>query len=197
MTARVLSGIGSDRRGTTVIEFAILAPVLMLLVMGIGDLLYRPYVQAILDGAVQKAGRDSTLESSATDQSAIDDQVKAAIGMIAKDATFNSYRENYAAFALIKPEPIYDTNGNGMLDAQECFDDINGNGQYDRNPARTGQGGAEDVTRYTVRVVYTRPFPVMTLLGLPATQEIESSTLLKNQPYKRQNTPAVQRVCLP
>lgn len=196
MIARGLCQFGGDRHGATVIEFAILAPVLILLLMGIGDLLYRPYVQAILEGAVQKAGRDSTLENNATDQSAIDDEVKAAVGMIAKNATFTASRENYAAFALIKPEPIYDSNGNGVLDRQECFDDINGNGVHDDNPARTGQGGADDVTRYTMRVVYPRPFPVMALLGWSPTQEIEASTLLKNQPYKRQTTMAVQRVCL-
>lgn len=186
-----------DRRGVSVIEFALLAPVLMMLLMGLGDLLYQPYVQAILDGAVQKAGRDSTLEENASDQRAIDDQVKAAVGSIAKDATFTSSRENYSAFALIKPEPIQDANGNGRLDSGECFDDINGNGTYDTNPARTGQGGADDVTRYTMRVIYTRSFPVAELLGFSPTMTIEASTLLKNQPYARQTVRSIPRVCLP
>jgi Flp pilus assembly protein TadG len=197
MIARAPRRLYRDRRGVSVIEFALLAPVLMMLLMGLGDLLYQPYVQAILDGAVQKAGRDSTLEENASDQQAIDDQVKAAVGSLAQNATFTSTRESYSAFALIKPEPIQDGNGNGRLDSGDCFDDINGNGVYDTNPARSGQGGADDVTRYTMRVVYTRPFPVAELFGFSPTLTIESSTLLKNQPYARQTVRSIPRVCLP
>jgi Flp pilus assembly protein TadG len=55
-----------ERQGIAAVEFGLIAPTLMLLIMGIGDLLYSTYTQSILLGAVQKAGRDATLEANNT-----------------------------------------------------------------------------------------------------------------------------------
>ncbi len=196
MTSR-LARLRADRRGATIIEFALIIPVLMGLIMGLGDLMFQTYVQGILDGEMQKAGRDSSLEDNASGNSAIDEKVQTAIRLIAKDAKFYPTREYFASYALIKPEAIYDKNGNGMLDRGECFDDVNGNGVRDTNPSRTGQGGADDITRYTMRVVYTRPFPVAKLLGFSPTLEASATTLLKNQPYKNQTVFTIPKICLP
>ncbi|KQM98087.1 MULTISPECIES: TadE/TadG family type IV pilus assembly protein [unclassified Sphingomonas] len=187
----------ADRRGATIIEFALIIPVLVALIMGLGDLMFQTYVQGILDGEMQKAGRDSALEDNASGNSAIDQRVQTAIQLIAKDAKFYPKRDYFASYALIKPEPIYDKNGNGTLDSKECFDDVNGNGVRDTDPSRTGQGGADDIARYTMRVVYTRPFPVARLLGFSQTMEVSATTLLKNQPYKNQTTFTIPKVCLP
>lgn len=192
---RRLFGIARDRRGTTVIEFAIIAPVMIALLMGLGDLLYQVYLQSILDGAVQKAGRDSSLESSALSQTAIDMKVETAVKDIAEAAAFNYNRRSYSTFALVKPEYFEDKNADGIRQSNECFDDVNGNKQWDADPGRESQGGANDVTRYTVEMTYTRVFPVMQLIGLPSTNTLTSSTLLKNQPYKTQTIPPVVRIC--
>ncbi len=189
--------LGADTRGATMLEFALLAPVLIGLIMGLGDLMFQTYVQAILDGEMQKAGRDSSLEDNASGNSAIDAKVQDAIRLIAKDAKFYPKRDYLASYALNKPEAIYDKNNNGILDRGECFDDVNGNGIRDLDPARSGQGGADDITRYTMRVVYTRPFPVAKLLGFSPTLEVSSTTLLKNQPYKNQTVFTIPKVCLP
>lgn len=194
---RRLAALRRDTRGATIIEFALIVPVVMGLIMGLGDLMFQTYVQAILDGEMQKAGRDSALEDNASGNSAIDDRVKAAIRLIAKDARFYPKRDYFASYALIKPEAIYDKNGNGLLDSKECFDDVNGNGIRDTDPTRTGQGGADDITRYTMRVVYTRPFPVARLLSFSPTMEVSSTTILKNQPYKNQTVFTIPKVCLP
>lgn len=83
-----------------------------------------------------------------------------------------------------------------MRDPGECFDDVNGNKQWDADPGRVqSQGGANDVTRYTMTVTYPRLFPVSGLLGLPPTQTITSETLLKNQPYKTQVVQPIESIC--
>ena len=61
MRRTTIQRLRTDCRGATIIEFAIVAPVMMFLLMGLGDLLYQLYLQSILDGALQKAGRDSTI----------------------------------------------------------------------------------------------------------------------------------------
>lgn len=184
-----------DQRAATLVEFAILSPVMMTLLMGLGDVTYQVYLQSILDGAVQKAGRDSALEDSATDQSALDAKVWNAVKEIAKNATIVYDRKSYSTFALIKPEFFVDSNNDGVRQSSECFDDVNNNGKWDADPGRGSQGGANDVTRYTVTLTYPRIFPVSKLIGLPADNTLKSSTLLKNQPYKTQTVYNIPRIC--
>lgn len=194
---RAVARLRDDRRGVTVVEFAIVVPVLVTLIMGLCDLTYQAYVQSVLDGAVIKAGRDAALEINKTDQSAIDTQVKTMVSSLGPGMQFASTRANYPSFSQInKPEPFTDKNANGKLDSGECFTDINNNGTWDSDPSKSGQGGANDVTKYTMQVTYNRLFPVAGLLGWSATQSLSSSTILKNQPYKTQTDGSTQ-VCLP
>jgi Flp pilus assembly protein TadG len=195
--ARLSRRLHRDRRGVTVVEFAMVAPVMLGLIMGLGDIMYQAYVQAILDGAMQKAGRDSALENNIVAGDTIDDVVEARVKEIAKNARFESDRKSYTSFALIKPEYIYDKNGNGKLDSKECYDDVNANGTWDKDPGRDSQGSADDVTLYTMSVTYPRLFPVAGLFGFDDEQTVTSKTLLKNQPYKAQTTYTIKKVCLP
>lgn len=196
MIAHMLKRLRSDHRGVTVVEFAIVTPVMVTLLLGLSDLMYQAYVQSILDGAVIKAGRDSALEGNSGDQSAIDNKVKAMVGMLGPNMRFTPERKSYPSFALIKPENIDDTNRNGRLDTGECFYDLNGNRTWDTDPSRDTQGGANDVTRYTMTVKYPRLFPVSALFGWEPTETVTSTTLLKNQPYRTQGATTTVRVCL-
>jgi Flp pilus assembly protein TadG len=191
----VRSGLLADQRGVTVIEFAILAPVMMILLMGLGDMLYQSYAQAILNGELQKAARDSGIEGAGGNTTAIDAKVQTRILQIAPQATFVTSRKAYDTFSEVAPEPIFDTNGNNQLDPGECFTDENGNGVWDKDPGTTGQGGASAVTVYQMTATYPRLFPVAGLLGWSNTQTISATTLLKNQPYATQTTTADVKVC--
>lgn len=195
MTRRLLPRLRRDRRGTTIIEFAIVAPVMMILLMGISDLAYQVYAQSILNGALQKAGRDSAIQGGAQNTAAIDAKVTAMVRNIAAKATISFSRKNYDSFSVIKPEPFTDTNNNGIRNSGECFTDINGNGSWDADPGVGGQGGANDVAMYTATVTYPHLFPVTGLFGWPSTQTITASTLLKNQPYASQSIMAPATVC--
>ncbi|THD36527.1 MAG: pilus assembly protein [Sphingomonas sp.] len=187
---RRLGSLRRDTRGAAIVEFAIVAPVLMTMVLGLCDLSYQVYAKAILNGAMQKAARDSAIQGGANNTAALDAKVTAMVQNIAKNATIVFTRKNYDSFSVIKPEPFTDTNGNGVRDAGECYTDINGNSQWDADPGVNGQGGANDVTLYTATVTYPRLFP---LFG--ATQTITANTLLKNQPYASQTTTTPTTVC--
>lgn len=195
MIGRRLRLLARDTRGATLVEFAIVSPVMILMLMGISDLAYQIYAQAILNGSLQKAGRDSTIQGAANNTAAIDQKVSDMVKKVAANATFTFTRKNYDSFSLIKPEPFTDSNGNGVRDAGECFTDVNGNGSWDSDPGIAGQGGANDVTVYTVTVTYPRLFPVARLFGWSSTVTISSSTLLKNQPYASQSVITPKQVC--
>lgn len=202
----VLRRLTHDTRAATIIEFAIVAPTMLVLIMGLGDLLYQGYAQSILDGAVQKAARDGAIQGGAEATDMIDGKVVALISSIVKDpapscgpstgsASWCTTRKNYDNFSSIRPEGFTDTNDNRVRDPGECFDDINDNKTWDADPGSTGQGGANDVTVYTFTLTYPRLFPVWSLIGWPTTQTIASKTILKNQPYASQSTSTVTSIC--
>lgn len=181
-----------DRRGVTVIEFALVAPVMLLLIMGLGELMYTIYAKSILDGAIQKAARDSAIQGGGDLAGDIDARVMAQVHTMAPNATFISTRRSYNNFSSIKPERFTDSNKNNRYDAGECFDDINGNRQWDADPGMASQGGASDVTRYRIEITYPRPFPVAGLMGWSNKNTIASETLLKNQPWATQSRQVVE-----
>lgn len=183
-------------RGATIIEFALVFPVMMTVIMGLGELTYQQYVQSVLTGAVQKAGRDSTIQGGGGQTSQIDSAVMNMVTQVAANATYTSTRENYANFGSIGPEPFTDTANTGVFDAtKDCFTDLNGNSSWDADPGATGQGGANDVTVYTINISYPRLFPVAALLGLTPVAKLTGRTVLKNQPWAAQNAFTPTQIC--
>ena len=198
--------LARDRRGVTVVEFAFVAPVMLMLMMGIFDLAYQIYAQSILSGALQKAGRDSTIQGAAGNTTAIDNSVIARVGVLMKGAvqqcpvsttattpTWCAVRKTVQRFGYVNGEPFTDSNGNGVRDNKECYTDVNGNKKYDADISGSGVGGANDVSVYSFTVAYPRLFPVAGLLGWSGNQTITATTILKNQPYagSTETTPAV------
>lgn len=194
MTA-LLARLRVSKRGTVLTEFAVLAPTLLLLIMAAMDLSYQAYAQSILEGAMQKAGRDSGIQGGGQKTDEIDKKVQDMVRKIVKNATFTSTRKSYSTFSNIKPEKFADNNNNGMRDAGECFDDVNGNNSWDVDPGINGQGGADDITVFRMEVSYPRIFPMYGMLGWSKTQVISAKTILRNQPYASQSVIAVKSVC--
>lgn len=197
----IFHALARDRSGAAAMEFGLVAPVMAMFMMGIGDLLYGTYAQSILIGAVQKAGRDATLQQNTTSTAttSIDSAVMTMVRSVAPAATYVSTRENYTTFSLVdKPEPFVDSTTTGTVgvrDPGECFTDMNGNGSWDADGGRIGVGGASDVAQYSISVTYPRVFPVAKLLGWSGSATITAQTLLKNQPYAAQSTSTPATIC--
>ena len=192
MISRPFPAVLRDRRGSTIIEFAIVAPVLCLLLLGGFDTAHSLYVRSVLQGIVQKTARDSALEAGNTtaQQSVIDDKVRAQATALANNATITFTRRYYRTFskaAAAQAESYTDTNANSRCDNGEPFQDANNNGTWDADGGDSGQGGAKDRTVYTATLSYPRFFPLYRLIGGSNTTKITASTVLENQPYSDQN----------
>lgn len=189
---RAMKALGRDTRAVTVVEFAMIAPVLCLVLLGSFDIAHSLYTRAVLQGVLQKAGRDSTLENAtSTRQTELDDQVRAQASALANNARITINRRYYRTFteaAEAKAETWTDTNGNGTCDASEPYEDANRNGTWDRDGANEGQGGAKDTTVYTVTMTYPRFFPIFKMVGGSDTTKITATTVLRNQPYSDQGS---------
>ncbi len=173
-----------DDRATAVTEFALTAPLFLLILMGIFDYSWQMYAKQVLSGAVAKVGRASTLEGNASSQTALDADVRAKVQKVFNGATVTFTRKAYDSYDEIgDPENYTDSNSNGRYDSGECFQDSNGNGSWDTDRGQAGNGGADDVVVYTASMEVTRVLPVWKMLGQAQNKTITASTVLRNQPY--------------
>lgn len=185
-----------DRRGISSVEFALIGPVMFLLLMGTAELLYQGYMQANLIGLAQAAGRSGTIQGA--DSSAIDGRILTDMRALNPNMAFATgypKRLSYRNFGSIAPEPFVDTNGDGIRSAGECFTDLNGNKNWDANPGIDGRGGASDVVAYEIQMTYPRLLPVAQWLGWGNSTVISASTLFKSQPYATQPKTTDETVC--
>lgn len=189
MIARLRSRLVRDTRGATIVEFAICAPVMLIAMMGVFDMGHNMYSASIIQGAIQKAARDSTIEGAQDQGSVLDARVTEMVRDIAPGAELEFKRTAYSSFSDVgQPEDWNDVNGNGSCDDGEPFEDANGNASWDANAGKAGFGGARDAVLYEVDVTYTRVFPVSKLLGQSPEFHTVARTVLRNQPYAAQDT---------
>jgi Flp pilus assembly protein TadG len=179
--------LAMDERGATIIEFAIVAPVMCLLLVGAFDVAHGLYTRGVLQGVVQKTARDSTLESGleANQQAILDGRVRAQASALANNATITitrKYFRTFSAAAKAQYEPYTDTNENGTCDQNEPYEDTNNNNRWDAG-TKTGQGNAKDAVLYTVSMTYPRMFPLYRFVGGSSSTTVTATTVLRNQPY--------------
>jgi Flp pilus assembly protein TadG len=191
MSGRLPWSIKSDREGATAVEFALVAPILILVLMGLFDLGFSVYANTMLQGALQRAARSSTVEGASDSLATIDDAVRTEVHRVVPDAAIAFSRKSYANFTDIGvAEDFTDTNANGACDAGEPYEDANGNGTWDRDRGSVGLGGARDAVLYTATMTYRRKFPMASLIGMRDTVTNSASTVLRNQPYDAQKSKA-------
>jgi hypothetical protein len=185
----LLGRLEDDRRGATLTEFGFVAPVLCLMIMGIFDMAHSQYTNSLINGTLQKAGRDLTLETAGSQQDAIDEAVRAEVlKVVPSTATVEFEKLSHFDFSDIgEAEEFSDDNNDGACNDGEVFVDANENGQWDANRGREGIGGARDAVLYTAVVTYPRLFPMYGLAGLPQNVTLRASTVLRNQPFDEQD----------
>lgn len=176
-------------------EFALVAPLLLLMIVGGLGAGHTLYVKSVLDGEMQKAARDTSLEdaSSETRRTAIQDRVRTQVQQVIRGAridfainSFHDYRnvENRA-------EEYNDSNRDGTCNKGETYVDANNNGSWDLQGGSDKVGGSKDVVLLKATVTYASFLPYGQNRGQ---MNVTSSTLLRNQPSNDQ-APAPLRTC--
>lgn len=174
-----------DESGVAAIEFAMVAPVFFLLMMGIFNLGQMGYGISVLNGAVQQAARSSALETSDTE--AADEMVANIAGPIFPGGVFTSQRTSYNDFDDIgRPESWNDGNNNGTCDNNESYVDENGSGEWEPDIGVEGNGGASDVVLYSVTVTYQPVFRIPFMPNQWDNTTLTSNAIKKNQPFADQ-----------
>lgn len=183
------AGIGKNSEGVTALEFALVAPVFLLMMMGTIEFSVVMFVTSVMEGATTQSARlgktgfvANGMSREQTIRTLIDERTGKLIDMNKLTITAKTYK-NFDSVG--KAEPSNDTNNNGTIDAGE-YDDINGNGRYDNDMGAQGLGDANDVVVYTI----TYPWQIVTPLVQPlignghGNYDVKTRMVVKNEPYK-------------
>jgi Flp pilus assembly protein TadG len=181
------------REGVTIVEFALVLGPFLVLILGLCDIGFRIYLGAMLQGALTEAARQQTVGgvSAATINSFVTGRMATIIPVSAGQLTItpNSYFD-YSGIQQMEPLTT-DANGNNVLDVGDCFTDYNGNGTRDANNGASGLGGSDDIVYYKAVLTFPSFVPMRLLIGQSqSTETVTASTMMKNQPYAAQSSPA-------
>jgi Flp pilus assembly pilin Flp len=190
-----LSALRRDTSGATIIEFALILPVLSMLMLGVLDLGYRSYVTSVIQGSLHEAARMATVGGIST--STIEARVADDLRHFSPGSTVTTSTRSYFDFnGVSTPETItQDTAPVGEYNPGDCFEDVNGNGQFDLDRGRGGLGNAEDVVHFEVTMTYPRIVPIGGFIpGWDNDVTVTQNTVLRNQPFAGRNT-ATTVVC--
>lgn len=180
-----------NNAGSTIIEFAIVAPVFITLLLMCFDIGQMAYANALLRGVVQDAARSAALETGDTEVA--DEQVEKAMSAVLPGSTVITSRVSYYDFDDIGRSEIWaDENGNGTCDNGESYVDENRNGSWNSEIGLSGNGGASDVVVYDVNVSYEPLFKLPNFWNKQSTRdswgtrELNAKAVRKNQPFAKQ-----------
>jgi Flp pilus assembly protein TadG len=184
---RELKQFARRNEGVTAVEFALIAPVLMMLLMGTIEISLIMYAKTVMEGATfesSRTGKTGYVAENKTQQQTIIDTLNARVGMLMDTSKVTVTSKAYSNFSNIEqPEPFVDTNGNGTRDSNENFTDVNGNGEYDTDMGISGYGNSQQITVYTISYPWTVQTPLMGEFFAGNTVNITARSVVKNEPY--------------
>lgn len=178
--------------GVTIVEFAFVAPVMLMLIGGLFELGYLTFARSTLESAVLTAARQSRVSDCPNENAeAITQGIQNRMNVVASadgepaQVKVNSYSGEFGKVG--SPEPFDDENKSGTRDEGESFTDVNGNGEWDADMGSEGDFGSfGEVVRFTAS------YNVPSLLPYVAAQinsgkdyyTIEAVTVVRNEPFK-------------
>jgi Flp pilus assembly pilin Flp len=178
-----------NEKGAAAIEFAMLAPVYFILLIGIMETALVMFAQNVLESAASNAARIGKTgyvsPQQLTREATVAQTVQRLAGFIMRPADITITTTAYNSLSLVGTGESYiDANTNGRWDVGENFTDSNGNGQYDRDIGRNGLGDEGNIVIYTISYPWPIMTPAMTLfLGTDGILTLRARVVVKNEPY--------------
>lgn len=174
--------------GVSAIEFAIIAPVLMLLMFGIVEFATIMLLANIMENATSissRLGKTGYAASGKSREETIRDSVAERAGNLIDPSKLEITSRYYEQFDQIgDAEPWNDANTNGIPETGE-YNDINGNGQWDSDMGLAGYGDAEDIVVYTIRYPWGVMTPIMreVIADDNGDFQLTAHAVVKNEPF--------------
>ena len=181
-----------DRSGVTIIEFAFVAPVMIVLLSGLLEFGYVAFARSTLESAILDASRSARVAECPGEAAELIEAevVRRMDAVISHDGeppvlTVRSYGAEFGNVG--NPEPFNDLDASGSFDPGEPYTDINGNAQWDEDMGKSGDyGGFGDVVEFTAtfNVASLLPFIAARLNDNEGFYPITAETVVRNEPFK-------------
>ncbi len=176
------------QEGVTAIEFALIAPVLLLMLMAIIEFSLMMLTYNVMESATTvsaRLGATGFSTSGISREQTIINSINARAGTFITTANLAVTSKFYTQFSNINdPEPFTDSNSNGAHDAGEPYTDVNGNAQWDADMGQAGYGGAGDIVVYTATYPWHIVTPIMSnFIGSGGVFTITTHAVTKNEPF--------------
>lgn len=177
------------REGTTMIEFAVVAPVMFTFFLSTIEFGMLFTASAVLENAASHASRfglTGAVEEGKTREESILAIVKDRASSMINPEEIHLVSKVYEHFDQIgQEEPYNDDNGNGAYDPGETYNDINGNGQWDNDMASSGAGGAGDIVIYTVTYDWELIIPMIgDMISENGKFPLSATVIVRNEPFE-------------
>jgi Flp pilus assembly pilin Flp len=187
MSNRTRKKLSRNEDGVTAIEFALITPVFLLMIMGIIEFSMIMFTSAVMEGATNNSarlGKTGYIAPGSSRQQQILANVGAKTAGLLDPTKITLTSEVYTDFDDIgKPEPCISPPTAPCPGAAGVnFIDINGNGTWDSDMGQAGLGNPGDVVVYTVSYPWPIVTPIInTIIG--STFTITARTVVRNEPY--------------
>jgi len=178
-----------NQEGSAAIEFALIAPAMFLLLLGIIEISMAMFASSVLENATtfsSRIGRTGYSDGTTSREEMILDLVRRRSHGLLDPSKVTVQTRVYDRFNEIgTAEPLTkDVNGNGSFESGDEYEDINGNGQWDEDMARSGAGEQCEVVVYTVRYPWQITAPIIKHM-MPNDGQINltSYVVVRNEPF--------------
>jgi Flp pilus assembly protein TadG len=179
----------SDQSGATIIEFALVAPIFFLLILGIIEFGLIGFSQVAIESAVSATAREASIgKSTGGDRvqyvrTHIRKKLKGLINVDELVITANTVAAGGASqkadICLSNPPRI-----GGPCNPPLTYQDENGNGVYDATPPAVSLGNSGDLIEVRALYPWKIQLPFLNrFFGDNGIFTITSSTIVKNEPF--------------
>lgn len=180
--------IFAAKDGSAAIEFALIAPVMLLFAIGTVEMSLMMMAQNIMESATFSAsriGKTGYVATGKTREDTIMDELASKSAGLIDTRKITIQTLAYDTFSDVgKPEPFVDANNNGVRDNGENFTDVNGNGVYDSDMGASSSGNAGQVVVYEVTYPWKIATPIMSsFIGTNGIFTLTAHAVVKNEPF--------------
>lgn len=187
--------IGQDQTGIATMEFALIAPVVTVLLFGFLEFAWVQSARSALESATMKGARLIAASDcpDLRDELLTQTIVRGMQHINSSDGALPKIESKAygASFGDVgEPEPFVDgvSTKNGKYDFGEVFTDVNGNGKWDPDMGTSGSvGGAGQIVSYTAtfRVKSMVPWIAKRFGDGSEDYPITATTVMRNEPIFR------------
>ena len=154
MWMTLLGRLIRDSRGAAAVQFAVLAPALLLMVIGSFEVAILLFVSGTMELAVLAASRAGitgfTEEGVSREERIRDVIVDRTLGFVDMDRRRSAPSSTRVSTRLASPSHSPTRTVTASTIPGEAFNDVNGNGEWDDDMGAAGLGGPGDIVLYDI-----------------------------------------------